>query len=211
MQSVKLETGETLTFSAEGHFYEIDGKPCPGTHSLMERFGIVKPMNGFTAPYAARGTRVDVMTAYDDEGDLDESSVDSTERGYLEAWRKFKREREVDIVAVQKLVGSSQYWYATTLDRLAVVDDRASAVNVKTGGVYLKPHAIQAHLEWLLYPDAERVVYVYLSPLGTYHLEWYSADEYSEAQKTASVIAQANGMAHSYMTARKKRKETVKA
>lgn len=202
MESVKLQTGETLEYDHAAHLYTIDGSPCTGTHKLMEKFDIVKPLDQWGAPYAERGRRVDFYTEAWDQDDLDREDVDSSERGYLDAWVKFKEEHDVRIGSVQMLVGSAQLWYATTIDRGAAVDGTPSIINLKTGQIYPKPHRIQAHLESILVPDAERVLYVYLAPDGTYDVQDYT-DDY-EARKTATAIAQANGMAHAWMKRRKK-------
>jgi len=209
MQTATLATGETLIFYEVEHLYLIDGKPCPGTHSLMERHGIVKPLDQWGAPYAERGRRVDFYTQTWDEDDLDREDVDSSERGYLDAWIQFKADSKVGIAvggAIQLLVGSAQLWYATTIDRIARVDSALTVLNIKTGNHY-KSHPIQSHLEGLLYQDAERVQMVYLAPDGSYDLQDYTDDD--AARKTATAIAQANGMAHSYMARRKSRKEAA--
>lgn len=204
METVTLSTGETLTFNADSHSYDIDGVACPGTHSLMERHGIVKPLDQWGAPYAERGKRVDVYTEWWDKDDLDRDDVDSTERGYLDAWIDFKREHyaTINIGNIQLLVGSAQYWYATTIDRIGMVDLKLTALNIKTGNRY-KSHPIQSHLEGILYPEAEKVMMVYLAPDGTYDLQDYTDDD--SARKTATAIAQANGMAKHYMSTRRKR------
>jgi hypothetical protein len=208
MQTVTLATGETLIFYEVEHLYLIDGKPCPGTHSLMERHGIVKPLDQWGAPYADRGKRVDFYTQAWDEDDLDREDVDSSERGYLDAWIQFKEKYGVTAKSIQLLVGSAQLWYATTLDRVIVMSELVGKIvlNIKTGNRY-KSHPIQSHLEGLLYPDAERVQMVYLAPDGSYDLQDYTDDD--AARKTATAIAQANGMAHSYMARRKSRKEAA--
>lgn len=208
MNSIILSTGETLIFDEAAHAYTIDGESCPGTHALMERHGIVKPMNQYSAPYAMRGSRVDVMTSLDDEGDLDEASVDGSERGYLDAWRLFKKEHGVEILSIQQLVGSAYYWFATSIDRVAMIGDMKVNINIKTGHQYPKPHAIQCHLEGLLHP-AERFLAVYLDPAGTYEIVDYSSAEWNEAAETALDIAKANGSAHRYMKARKRTKKAV--
>jgi hypothetical protein len=177
----------------------------------MEKHGIVKPLDQWGAPYAERGKRVDVYTEWWDLGDLDREDVDSTERGYLDAWISFKNDHTLPgggAAGIQVLVGSSQLWYATTVDRLWVVDGKYSTLNLKTGGVYPKPHRIQAHLEGLLNPDAERNLMVYLAPDGTYDLQDYTEDD--GARKTATAIAQANGMAHCYMATRRQSKKRMK-
>lgn len=207
MQSVTLATGEVLEYDPTPHLYTISSEPCPGTHALMERHGIVKPLDQWGAPYAERGKRVDFYTQAWDEDDLEREDVDSTERGYLDAWIQFKGEHSVSIKGIQTLVGSAQYWYATTIDRVCIVDGILTALNQKTGKTY-KSHPIQAHLEGLLYPDAEWVMMVYLAPDGTYDLQDYTDDD--SARKTATAIAQANGIAHSYMATRRQSKKRMK-
>lgn len=208
MISTKLETGEVLTFEDISHTYTINDDPCSGTSDLLERHEISKPITTFSAPYVQRGTRIDLATCLDDEGDLDESSVDSTEIGYIEAWRKFKRDHDVKILEIQKLVGSAHYWYATTIDRICAIDGVLCTLNQKTGNFY-KSNVIQCHLEGLLYPEAEKVQAVYIAADGTYDLQDFTDDDM--ARKTASAIAQTNGMVHCWNKKRRKTKATVGA
>lgn len=203
MESVKLSTGETLTFNPEGHVYDIDGELCGGTGALMEKFGIVKPMTSFSAPYAERGSRIDLAIQFDIVGDLDEESVDSSEFGYIEAWRAFVREHHVKpLDKPQLLVGSVQLWYASLIDLPCTIDGIPSTLNEKTGKP-TKAHPVQCHLEGILYPDAEKVQAVYLAGDGSYQLIDYTGE--GLAQTTARTMAQANGIAHKYMKTRRPR------
>lgn len=205
-ESVKLATGETLTFDPINHVYTIDGELCGGTGALMEKFGIVKPLSAFTAPYAERGSRIDLAIQFDIVGDLDESSVDSSEWGYIEAWRLFVKEHHVKPMdKPQLLVGSAQLWYASLIDLPCYIDGAPSTLNEKTGKES-KAHPVQCHLEGILYPDAEKVQAVYLAADGSYRLHDYTPE--GLAQSTARAIAQANGIAHRYMATRRPR--TVK-
>lgn len=206
MQSVKLATGETLAFDEAAHLYTIDGSPCPGTHALMERHGIVKPLDQWGAPYAERGKRIHLLTQLDDENDLDETSIQDLDRPYLEAWRRFSKENAVTWTGIEQLVGNAGLWYATIIDRIGTVAGRECIVNIKTGNVYHKPHAVQLALEGIL-TMADRLCAVYLSEAGEFEVKWYEDDE---AVAVARSIAQANGYARKYMATRKARK-TVKA
>lgn len=207
MISTKLETGEVLTFEDISHTYEIDGASCPGTSELMERMEIKEAINPHAMPYAKRGERIDLAIQYDLLGDLDESSVDSTEWGYVEAWRRFVKEHHVVPVSKpQLLVGSVNYWFATLIDLVCHIDGKLSTLNLKTGKP-AKWHKIQCHLEWLLYPEAEQCRAVYLAPDGSFELdENYAGDTLS--MNTAKAIAQCNGIAHKWSTTRKTRKPT---
>ncbi len=206
MQTIKLETGETLAFDEAVHLYTIDGVACPGTHALMERHGIVKPLDAFAAPYAERGKRIHLLTQYDDENDLDESSVESLDRPYLEAWRRFRKTSGFKFTGVEQLVGSANYWAATLVDRPAILDGAEYVINIKTISNLddieksHKKHAVQLAIEAILY-GAEHMVGVYLDPHGEYADKKFNDDA---AYNLAGSILQANGAAHKYMATRRK-------
>lgn len=213
MQTVTLATGETLTFSEAEHLYLCDGKPMPGTHSLMERHGIVKPLDQWGAPYAERGKRIHFITQAWDENDLDLEDVDSTDRPFLEGWIRFSEEYKVKWEGIEALRGSANYWAATVIDRIGLVLSKHSVVNIKTTTDlknverYHRAHAVQLAIEAILEGTPDMLA-VYLDPFGGHFVKFFTEDR---DYKMACSILQTNGMAHSYMTTRRNRtKETAR-
>lgn len=81
-----------------------------------------------------RGTAVHEATALDDRNDLDESSVDPVIAPYLAAWRRFRAEAKLEIVAVEQHVEHTLYAYCGTLDRIVRLGGGAEwVIDIKTG------------------------------------------------------------------------------
>lgn len=124
-----------LVFLEEAHRYFLDGIEIPGNTSLLQEDGIVDT-TWFTPESRDRGTRVHKACWYEDEGDLDWETVRPEERGYVEAFVKFKRE-----TGFKSDCNEFRCWsalgYATTPDILGVMETpyglRRGLLNLKTG------------------------------------------------------------------------------
>jgi hypothetical protein len=81
-----------LSFDEETHVYRLDGRELVSVTSAIREAGLMPDEHWFTKQARRRGSAVHTACWYDDEGDLDPSSVAPEIRGYLDAWRKFKHE-----------------------------------------------------------------------------------------------------------------------
>lgn len=208
LESTKLSTGEILTFDPEAHAYRINDEPCEGIHALMERYRVCKPMDEHARAYAERGTRVHLACAIDDEGDFDETSAwaKSEEYGYLQAWRQYKAYQGIEkFDSVEKLIGSSEFWYATKIDRL----HGAGVIEIKTGQPY-KHHPIQLALEGILAfgVTAFQRHGVYLAGDGTYKVEDYTLD--TPSFNIARAIVSTNASCRAWVKTRRKPQRKAK-
>lgn len=77
-----------LEFFDEAHEYRLDGVKIPSVTTILS-FG--SDLSRIPAWTSQRGTAFHLATEYDDEGDLDESSVDALVRPHLDAYRAWKR------------------------------------------------------------------------------------------------------------------------
>lgn len=133
-----------FSFDAETHTYSLDGHPIPNVTSILEDVGIIdySMLGDRREEYLHRGRAVHLITQYDDEGNLDESSVAPKYAGYLEAWRTFRRDCAFtpDPGGIEVQHYCPKYRYAGTLDRIGRrAADRATRIllDIKTG-----------HAEW---------------------------------------------------------------
>lgn len=81
------------------------------------------------------GTAAHMALHYDDEGTLDEGTLDPAVAPYLAAWRAFRRDHHVAIVEMERCYADAVYGFAGTLDRIAVSAGRRILVDIKTGSV----------------------------------------------------------------------------
>ena len=132
-----------LTFDAEKHRYYLDGVRVPGVTSVLRGAGFIDD-EWFTEEGRERGNAVHAATHFDDEGDLDETSVAPLVFPYLRAWRKFRRETGfMPLVlpdgglACELAVASRIYGFATTVDRVGffVVPRILVVLEIKSGSL----------------------------------------------------------------------------
>jgi hypothetical protein len=128
-----------LTFDADAHVYRFNGAVIPNVTRVLEEEGLVSFAGVPDATLRDsqwRGSAVHHACLLDDEGDLDESTVEPEHRGYLEAWRKCKANLRPKILAAEVRLYSGSYRYAGTPDRVVILPDRQRRPQVwdlKTG------------------------------------------------------------------------------
>jgi hypothetical protein len=103
-----------LTLSAE-HIYSRGGRIVPSVTQILKETGLVDD-RWFTEHSSWRGSAVHSMCHYDDEGDLDEPTLDDRLKGYLEAYRLFKAEMNFVATHNEQRVYHETLGYAGTFD-----------------------------------------------------------------------------------------------
>jgi hypothetical protein len=162
-----------LTFDADTHRYAVGGKPIPSVTTVLRAAGLID-FSGVPLPVLdparERGTRVHLATELDDRGELDIGSVIPEELGYLDAYRRFKREAGFIATSIEQRVYSHRYWYAGTLDRIGLMRKKRCLLDIKTGApqraVGPQTAAYKAALPMNVMPRFA----VYLQPDGSYQL-----------------------------------------
>ena len=119
--------------------------------------------------YLDRGTAVHLATELDDQGVLDESSVDPVVAPFLDAWRAYRRDTHREFLFFEKQLYHPTFGYCGTLDR--------DGLDIKTGCEY-KWHKVQAaaYLQLMLvngYPLPDKWISVYLKQDGKYNTRPY--------------------------------------
>lgn len=92
----------TLAFDPATHAYTVDGAPWPYVTGILEAMGasdysMVPP--DVLAVAAERGRLVHQACHYDDQGDLDETTLDPALVPYVHAWRRFREDHDVQPMA----------------------------------------------------------------------------------------------------------------
>lgn len=98
---------DDVTFEEYGHVYRVNDVVERSVTQVLEAAGI-SDFSGVPPDILRfaqeRGTAVHAATHYDDEGALDEATVDPVIGGYLEGWRKFRRDKRFNPREIEKLV-----------------------------------------------------------------------------------------------------------
>lgn len=131
-----------LTFDETTHTYRLDGRKIPSVTTIIKAAGLIDDI-WFNEAATWRGSVVHKCCELDCKGKLDESTVDPGAAGYLEGWRKWKRETGFRPVVVEQMDYHSDLFYAGTPDRVGFVcQGEPCVVDIKTGPAQ-KWHAIQ--------------------------------------------------------------------
>jgi hypothetical protein len=164
-----IATAPTVHFDEATHTYTHEGVVLPSVTTIIKAAGLMD-MTGWNEAARDRGTRVAKMTAYFDQGDLDEASVDPAELGYLNAWRRFLSESgfKSDANGIEEVLcvpGRA----AGTLDRRGMMGQLKTIIDIKTGGASAW-HAIQTAGYASLVGGHHRRYACYLQDDGRYTL-----------------------------------------
>ena len=163
-----------LTFDEALHEYRLGGVRVPSVTQLLAPLcsfeGI--PTSVLEAKRAL-GQRVHFACQLDDEDDLDESSVDDDVRGYLEGYRRFRRETGATVLLNEQRVVDHVMRFAGTLDRVLLIASVKWLVDLKT--CIATPIAVgpqtAAYLRALADPSVTHRAALRLRPDGTYRFD----------------------------------------
>ena len=159
-----------LTFDEESHTYRLDGEIIPSVTQILKGAALTPSFRGGSGVAMTKGSFAHLATELDDKGELDEATVDPANLGHLEAWRKFRTESGIEILAIEERVHNDLYRYAGTLDRRVLYQGRESIIDIKTGNSY-PWHPIQTAAYALALGKPVSRFSVYLSDAGSYKLE----------------------------------------
>lgn len=163
---------------------KADGLVLAGVTDTIKR-GLLGEDGGFFSEAAAlRGTHVHTATEYDDEGALDFDALDDGLKPYIEAWRRFRRETGVRILASEAVVYHPTLLYAGRIDRLVsfATEPYPLVLDIKSGSPR-REHAIQtaayaAALAAMSETETPGRLCVYLRKDGSYRTKFYIDSEH---------------------------------
>jgi len=159
------------------HTYTIDGDPVPGVSAILQGVGYVDPRH-FDDESRQRGKDAHLACELHDKGrpllGLALPKFDRI-RGYVEAWKKFRKDTGFKPTKIEQIIGHPTLRYAGQLDRVGVLVGFSTLADIKTGqpawwhpiqtaayagaedpfiprmGVYLKDNGdyrIESHDDW---------------------------------------------------------------
>jgi hypothetical protein len=181
----------------EDHTYEAPGGIIlPGITSRLRAAGLLYEFEGAGKSFLDRekGHRIHSAVQYALEGDLDESSVEPEEIGYIRAAEEFVRREDFSLEGLEVPVCTTEYGYGTRIDAVGKWRGKFAVVNWKSGPPR-RVYAIQSALEALIYSPApvERLG-IHLSADGRYTLVHYTdRKDYEIAKAALTVAAWVNG------------------
>jgi hypothetical protein len=172
----------SLIFDTATHCYTLAGVRLPNVTRVIEAAGLTNYdfLGALREEYLARGRAVHEATHRDDNHDLAEESVSPEILGFVEAWRRFRRDFGFVPRLIEHRVCNRQYGYAGTLDRVGSVRDGSEfLVDIKTG-VAPAAVAIQlaAYAGCFMHPRSRLRRCVELHADATYKVIPYQASDF---------------------------------
>ena len=174
-----------LAFDVAKHEYRLHapdtpaswGRVLPSVTQVIQAAGLVDGEEWFTEESRIRGRYVHKAVLYDETVGLDESSIDPALRGYIDAYRKFKRDVTLGPCdLIETPLADPVLGFAGTPDQVRTVDGRTALLDLKSGfrsAAHSLQTAAYVHLiglhngAWAALP---RFV-VYLAADGRYQIE----------------------------------------
>lgn len=178
-----MTAAAVVDFDEATHRYSVNGITFPSVTQALESSGIsdFSGVNEDVLKRAAqRGTAVHNACWYDDQNDLDESSVAVEIQGYLEAWRAFRRNTGFIPDEIEKTGHCPIYKYCGRFDRNGTFSNgRAATVDIKTGAEQPSwPIQLAGYSRLQTKPMSRDRVAVKLSADGTYRTIIYPLNEF---------------------------------
>jgi hypothetical protein len=173
-----------LIFDEASHTYWLDGVAVPSVTTIIRPlapdFSVIPP--DVLEAKRLLGTSVHTACELDDLGELDDESTDPRVMGYVGAWRAFRRDRGVTIVANECRLAHAGLRFAGTLDRVVaepsgefwLLDLKTSADPVPSYGVQLAGYALLLEVADFAVPRSMKRATVHLRGDGTYKLQAFN-------------------------------------
>ncbi len=134
---------EGVSMTPGEHVYRdcISGRTYPSVTQLLDEAGFARWTEDIPEAVLERagdrGTAVHMACHMDDDGDLDESTVDKAVRPYLDQYREWKAFTNFRPIAAEVPCINRAKGFAGTFDRLGLIDATPAVVDIKT--VPLRP------------------------------------------------------------------------
>ncbi len=97
------------------HRYLLDGKPIDGLTSTIKEAGLIRNSDEW---YMTKGTAIHLATELWDRDTLDETTVDPQIQGYLESWKRFRKDQNYTPTHIEYQIYHPELMVGTKIDRL---------------------------------------------------------------------------------------------
>jgi len=121
-----------LTFREEDHTYWDGDIEYPSVTTILQEEGLIDT-TWFDDWSRTRGIYVHKAVELYNKGELLEKDLDERLIPYLDAWRRFKENSDIEIIASEKIVYRKLWQYAGTLDIFCKINGEDSIIDLKSG------------------------------------------------------------------------------
>ena len=123
-----------ITFREADHTYWEGNQRWPSVTEILQAEGLVDT-TWFDEWSRTRGTYVHQAIKLYNKGELLEKDLDERLAPYLNAWRQFRQNSDIEIIASEKMVYSELWQYAGRLDLFCKINGEDSIIDLKSGAV----------------------------------------------------------------------------
>lgn len=123
-----------ITFREEDHTYWDGDTRYPSVTEILQAEGFIDT-TWFDKWSRMRGLYVHKAIELYNKGELLEEDLDERLAPYLDAWRRFKENSEIKIIASEQIVSNVLWQYAGTLDIFCKINGYESIIDLKSGVV----------------------------------------------------------------------------
>lgn len=172
-------TKEFLSFDREQHIYRLADRILPSVTEILKGAGVVND-RWWTEAGRWRGSQVHAACWYDDQNDLDESSLDPVLRGYVDAYRQFRSDTGFVATDIESPIYNDLLGYAGTPDRIGKINGgRLCLPDIKSGASSkVTRYQTVAYVACLPSPRKYVRMELRLQHNGKYSLQVYEPKEY---------------------------------
>lgn len=149
----------SLTFTEEGHRYELDGQPVRSVTGILRKVGLINFDNippSILEAARRRGTTVHRAIHFANEHDLDVDEFCRTfpgYAGYLQSWLRLIETGRLGVQLCEHRVANRAPRYSGTFDFLGLFDGHAALLDYATG----RPEDAAKHLQTAAYVMAAKI------------------------------------------------------
>lgn len=168
-----------LHFDEKSHTYTLDGRVVPSVTQIIAPLyeGAFDLINAERLERKRNlGRALHYATELDDVGNLDESTLSEALRPYLSAWRTFRDDHKVQVIAAEQPLAHSAFFFAGTIDRMLLIDGSIWKIDLKTTAELHRAVGVQLAGYSFLGGAAEHHGALRLLPDGTYRLHPFDRD-----------------------------------
>lgn len=168
------QMADEIQFCEATHTYTVNGRVLPGITQVLKSVGIIDDSR-YAPGSAERGTAIHMACQLDDEGDLDEATLDPAIRPYLEAWRQYRKDDPFIIEAVEKRIADLPLGFAGTIDRIVLRGEPPGLrgiLDIKSGAPE-RWHGLQLAAYQMLAGTAGKRTAVHVKADGSYTVRYY--------------------------------------
>lgn len=177
-----MSVDSPLQFDPATHAYTWRGARVPSVTQVLKDTGLIDDQ-WYTERSRQIGQAVHLATEFDDAGRLNEATVATLIRPYLDAWRKFRAETGFTPSpgGIEARIYNQSAQYAGTLDRIGALAGGAEVLlDIKTGAPQ-SWHALQLAAYAMALPEPRRYrrARVQLKSDGTYRYTEFAPENLS--------------------------------